>query len=292
MVYLPGRESRSTATCSMSTCAAARDRLVPRQVVDELEPELTEDLGLVIGSASGFGRWSVTGEHEQEEMHDPGRSRADPSPDGRRPEHFRTHCRRAPAVAFGFFAGAKAPPPVLVPVGAATPTSCPRAERLFGHRNGQPCAHRRPVGQACAHITGAHPGDKPGLSQPAGGSGPDAPAGRDQHCRPSRGRPGADRSSARPPQRRLRALRLAGGPLCARLGAFGIGSPADTVSDHLVSQRRTVLVDQRAARGAAAHRVHEFTEAGPGLTSERVPGMPQVMDVHAGHFGRVKCLTP
>jgi hypothetical protein len=57
----------------------------------------------------------------------------------------------------------------------------------------------------------------------------------------------------------------------------GLGSPADLVSDDLVSQQRAVLVDQRGARGAMAHPVHEFAQASPGLTGQRVTGTPQVV---------------
>jgi hypothetical protein len=61
--------------------------------------------------------------------------------------------------------------------------------------------------------------------------------------------------------------------VCARLG-----SPADLVSNHPVSQRRAVLVDQGGACGAVAHPVHEFAKASPGLTGQRVTGMPQVVN--------------
>ena len=77
-------------------------------------------------------------------------------------------------------------------------------------------------------------------------------------------------------------------PLRARLRAFGFGSSADLVSDHLVAQRRAMLVDQRSARGAVAHPVHEFAEASSGLTGQRVTGMPQVVKVNAGQPGRLK----
>ena len=46
-----------------------------------------------------------------------------------------------------------------------------------------------------------------------------------------------------------------------------------------VAQRRAVLVDQRSVRAAGAHPVHEFAKASPGLTDQRVTGMPQVVNV-------------
>jgi hypothetical protein len=65
-------------------------------------------------------------------------------------------------------------------------------------------------------------------------------------------------------------------PVVCPIGAARLRSPADLVSDHLVSQRRAVLVAQRGARGAVAHPVRVFTQAALGLTGQRVTEMPQV----------------
>jgi hypothetical protein len=76
------------------------------------------------------------------------------------------------------------------------------------------------------------------------------------------------------------------------LGTFGFGAPADLVSEHLVAKRRAVLVDQRSARGAVAHPVHEFAKASLGLTRQRVTGMPQVVKVDIGQPGSFQRLAP
>jgi len=69
-------------------------------------------------------------------------------------------------------------------------------------------------------------------------------------------------------------------PVCVPdRGALGFGASADLVSEHLVAQRRAVLVDQRSASAAVAHPVHESAKAGPDLTGQRVTGMPQVVKV-------------
>ena len=93
-------------------------------------------------------------------------------------------------------------------------------------------------------------------------------------------------------QEQSRGLTVVSCPLRARLGAFGFGSPADLVSDHLVSQRRAVLVDERGACGAVAHPVHEFAETAPSVTGQRVTGMSQVVNMDAGQPGRFQRLAP
>ena len=55
-----------------------------------------------------------------------------------------------------------------------------------------------------------------------------------------------------------------------------------------VAQRRAVLVDQRSVRAAGAHPVHEFAKASPGLTGQRVTGMPQVVNVVLSPARRIR----
>ena len=55
-----------------------------------------------------------------------------------------------------------------------------------------------------------------------------------------------------------------------------------------VAQRRAVLVDQRSVRAAGAHPVHEFAKASPGLTGQRVTGMPQVANVVLSPARRIR----
>lgn len=78
----------------------------------------------------------------------------------------------------------------------------------------------------------------------------------------------------------------------ARLVLFGFDTPTDLVSDHLVAQRRTVLVDVCGACRAVAHPVHEFAEARASLGGQGIAGMPQVMKVDADEPGRLERRAP
>jgi hypothetical protein len=75
-------------------------------------------------------------------------------------------------------------------------------------------------------------------------------------------------------------------------GLFGFNAPADLVSDHLVAQRRAMLVDVGGPGRAVAHPVHEFAQAGPGLGGQGVAGMPQVVKVDADEPGRFERRAP
>jgi hypothetical protein len=44
---------------------------------------------------------------------------------------------------------------------------------------------------------------------------------------------------------------------------------------------REVQADQRGPGAGMAHPLHQLAQARPGTRGERVPGVPQVMDVHA-----------
>jgi hypothetical protein len=75
-------------------------------------------------------------------------------------------------------------------------------------------------------------------------------------------------------------------------GLLRLDAPADLVSDHLVAQQRAVLVDIGGPSRAVAHPVHEFTQAGPGLSGQGVAGMPQVVKVDAVEPGRFERRAP
>lgn len=63
------------------------------------------------------------------------------------------------------------------------------------------------------------------------------------------------------------------------------------VSDHLVPQRRTVLVDKRGAYAAVSHPVHEFAQASASFADHRAPGIAQVVEVNAWQTCR-SCRLP
>ena len=47
--------------------------------------------------------------------------------------------------------------------------------------------------------------------------------------------------------------------------------------------RNGVLVDHRRGRTVVAHPCHEVAHAGAGARGERVPNVPQVVEVQSGH---------
>lgn len=64
--------------------------------------------------------------------------------------------------------------------------------------------------------------------------------------------------------------------------AFLFDAGAERVGDLPVLLLGRVLVDQRSPGGAVAHPGHEVSEAGAGTRSQRVPGVPQVVEVEPG----------
>jgi hypothetical protein len=64
---------------------------------------------------------------------------------------------------------------------------------------------------------------------------------------------------------------------------FLLDSRAQGVGDCLIGLAAGVLVDQRGTRAVVPHPGHEIAETGPGLRRQRVPGVPEVVEVQTAH---------
>src|SRR4029077_5634959 len=71
---------------------------------------------------------------------------------------------------------------------------------------------------------------------------------------------------------------------------------AEAIGDRPLACVTAVQIDERGARTAVAHTIHQLAQRCPGRSRQRIAGMAQIMEVRAGHASgdqeRRRCAAP
>ncbi len=90
----------------------------------------------------------------------------------------------------------------------------------------------------------------------------------------------------------VRCLPAGASPGLLGLPQFGPCEGVERVGDGALAFVGGVQVDQCGAGAGVAHPGHEFAQVGSGVDGQVVPGMPEIVEVHAGEPGGLECGKP